>query len=346
MQPSNAIVQYDGQEFETGLEDFSAEDLRMPRLNIQHKNGTFKDSLTGEEHEVLHVVVLGLIKQRVLWQPQVEDDSSPLCKSTNFKDGFPTMDAKKANENYPWSAAGWHPNDFPQKDGRTVLPCDNCRLKEWGSHPDGKKTWCSEQHTIPLLYSAVENVSPQMMALYTTQRSSITASKGFFAAIVRAHEPAYSVTARISLRKQQRGTNEFCVPIFTVTGKTIQDDWPLYSQSYRQVRDFIGQPPRKRDDGVNAELANNTQGQYAPGFQPQQNWAQPQQQPPPQGQYVPQPAQMMPQPGLIPQQRPEPVQQIQPQQATQVQPQQVVQPTAPLPANPTARDAEPDDLPF
>lgn len=346
MQPDQQVTDLVPQnQYETGLEDFSQEDLRMPRINIDHEQGVFKDSLSGTELPAMSAVVLGLIKQRVLWPPQVSDDNSqPLCKSTDYNLGFPTINGRRPTDNFPWNAAGWNPADFqPNEDGRLTLPCNACRLKEWASHPDGKKTWCSEQHSIPLLYAPLGE-EPMAMALFTTQRSSINASKNYFAGIVRQERPAFAYYCEISLRPQQRGKNTYYVPVFTMKGPTDESQWPSYSSAYRSTRTFLHRPPMLRDENGNVvesvTAGNVIQGQVAHPAPQQQNWAQPapqqpQQwtQPPPQQNWAqPAPAQQAPMQQPVAQ----PVQQA-------PAPQQSATPFVGGPS--TARDDD-NDLPF
>src|SRR5690606_25228480 len=73
-----------------GLEDVDASDLSMPRLQIVHEDAVWEDSLSNERFESLDVILLGLIKQRVLWPSEMgEESSAPLCKSYNHTQGFP-----------------------------------------------------------------------------------------------------------------------------------------------------------------------------------------------------------------------------------------------------------------
>lgn len=290
-QPGNAVALPAG--YATGLEDFDVSDLKLPRLGIDHENGTFKDNLSNMQFETISIIPLGLIKQRVLWHPVVpegKNDSVPMCKSTDHNTGFPTVGTNDVTKDFPWAAAQWNPTDFPMnEEGRLTLPCQSCRLKDWGSFPvDGKKTWCAEQHTIALLYGP-EGAEPGMTALFTAQRSSINASKAFFASIARRQLPAFAITARVTLTAQMRGKNKYYVPAFVETGLTEQGNWAIYSESYMSVRTFITQPPRLKDDKQqqqntgNIGQTNTIQGQFSnntwvPG-QPQPQPQQPVQQP-------------------------------------------------------------------
>lgn len=273
----------------TGLEDFTAEDLKLARLVIDQKNGVFKDSLSGTEYASVDVITLGVVKQRVMWEANVEEDSSPLCKSTDYANGYPTT-WDKATKNFPWNAAGWQPDDFPKDDvGRTVLPCGSCRFKEWKSHPDGKKPWCSTQHAVPVLYAG-EGEEPYIQAIFTMQRSSLQASQAFFAGFMHKSMPAFSAKSRIKLTKLKRGQNDYYVPSLRIIEQIDQERWPELSESYREMRDFLTRPPVTRDESgavVASTIASSNVIQAQPGFDnnswvpagtpvaPQQQYAQP-----------------------------------------------------------------------
>lgn len=358
-QPGSALAvsgQWDG--YMTGLEDFTAEDLKLARLVIDQKAGTFKDTLSGAEYPAVHAITLGVVKQRVMWKAAVEEESMPLCKSTDNHNGYPTTWDKPQN-NFPWQAAGWQPSDFPKDDlGRVVLPCDSCRFKEWKSHPDGKKPWCSMQHAVPLLYSEVGG-EPFAQAVFTFQRSSLPSSQAYFAGFMQKGMPAFSSVCEITLSKQKRGQNDYYVPILRVLRPTSQVDWPKYAEDYMTMRDFLTRPPTTRDENgevVAASLASNNviQAQATnPAFS-NDTWvptAAPQQAPVVQPQApvvvspIATPVQQPVQQAYIPMQ-------VTPQQAQQMQ--QPVQPVAsfvqpvqaqviPQVAAPVAAD---DDLPF
>lgn len=273
----------------TGLEDFGVEDLKLPRLNIDHEKGGYCDSLAPEiAYPKIDVIPLGLVKQRVLW-PAIMDDSTkkkPMCRSVDNSVGFPNTTSTDPLEAFPWQATGWNPNDFPKDTaGRTQLPCSTCRLATWGSHPDGKKTWCSQQHAIVLLY-APEGSEPSMLALFTAQRSSINVSKSFFGSIHRQQLPAFAIRGQWGLTAQMRGKNKYYVPTMVASGRTDQGLWPMYQQNYLQVRGYVTRAPRSDDDdkqqanvsgqnvasqNVNAGFGNNS---WAPG-QPTQQAATP-----------------------------------------------------------------------
>lgn len=259
----------------SGLEDFTAEDLKLARLVIDQKAGVFKDSLSGTEYTSVDAIALGVIKQRVMWQGSVDDgESMPLCKSTDNATGYPTTWDKPSN-NFPWTASGWQPTDFPQDElGRTVLPCGSCRFKEWKTHPDGKKPWCSMQHAVPLLY-ADNGDDPYIQAVFTFQRSSLPASQAYFAGFMQKSLPAFSSVCRITLNKLKRGLNDYYVPQLRVLGPTDAERWPELSESYRTMRTFLTRPPVTRDENggiVAATIATDNVIQAQPSGFGQTTW--------------------------------------------------------------------------
>ena len=318
----------------TGLEDFTAEDLKLGRLVIDQKLGVFRDTLSGSEYTAIHAIPLAVVKQRVLWAPTVDDDSMPLCKSTDNEHGYPTTWDKPAN-NFPWGASGWQITDFPKDEvGRTVLPCGDCRLKEWKSHPDGKKPWCSMQHAVPMLYAGAGD-DPFMQAVFTFQRSSLPSSQAYFAGFMQKGIPTFAQVCEITLNKQRRGQNDYYVPQLRVIRPTDQSSWPEYAEQGRNMRDFLRQPPLTRDESgevVAASMAQSNVIQAQPTGFDNSTWT-------PQA-----PVQQAP---IVTSPIATPVQQV-PAQAV-VQPMQVVQPQVQqpqyVPTNipPVSND---DDLPF
>ena len=217
---------------DTGLEDFGAEDMVMPRLSIDHPNAVFVDNLTNESHEKLTVVILGLVKQRILWDEEVNEGDRPLCKSYDFREGVP-------GDNFPIKASGF---DALPTDGGT-LPCDACSLKDWGSNPRNDTPWCSEQHTFPLLMQAggdPDNYGAP--AILTVQRSAIKASKSYLTGFARSKTPVYTVVTELSLDARKKGSVNYAVPRFSKIGETDQDDWQEYARSYRSIREFLTTP--------------------------------------------------------------------------------------------------------
>lgn len=212
---------------DTGLEDFDQSDFVTPTIKINHTEAVFEDGLSGEQFDVLDGILLGLIKQRILWDPEVSDDAKPLCKSWDFLYGHPSDD-------FPWDPSGFDP------DTPTPLDCSRCPLKDWGTHPRNKTPWCSEQHTLPILrITAGGSLSP---ALLTVQRSAIKPSKAYLSGFAASGTPAYTVQTKIELQANKRGTVNYAVPRFVKGVATDPDNWPEFASSYRSMREFVRTP--------------------------------------------------------------------------------------------------------
>jgi hypothetical protein len=227
----------------TGLEDFDVTtDAVMPRLRIIGKDATFEDNLTGERHSKIKVVLLGLVKQRILWDEEVKEGDGPLCRSNNFSEGEPYL------KDFPWKASKFERDDYDKgrDGGEVMLPCANCALKEWGTNPRGGTPWCSEQHTFPLLMLDEHgNTSP---AVLTLQRSAIKASKSYVTGFARTRTPLYTAVTEISLNAMRRGSVDYAVPSFVKAGETDREDWSGFADQYRSIREFLTSKRSKADE--------------------------------------------------------------------------------------------------
>lgn len=215
-----------------GLEDFDFEsDSVMPRLKIIGKDAEFEDNLTGERYPEITVILLGLVKQRILWPEDVTSDSKPLCRSNNFTEGEPYI------RDFPWKASGF---PEPERGVESItLACNDCALKEWGSNPKGSTPWCSEQHTYPLLLQTEVGWLP---AILTLQRSGIKASKAYTTAFARSKTPLYTQVTRITLQAMKQGTVDYAVPTLIKTAPTDPAHHAEYAQQYRTIRAFLQSP--------------------------------------------------------------------------------------------------------
>lgn len=308
----------------TGLEEFGVEDMVTPRISIEHREGLFKDSLTNTTFPTLHVIILGLVKQRILWPERMTPGDKPMCRSNDHKTGFVNLSLinAPADKQFPWHKSNFDPNQQAvDAEGRLALPCDGCELKEWGSHPDGKKPFCSEMFTLPVMYdpSGTGNWVPALISFIKTQLKPLRA---YLSAFQRMGTPAFQVYTQIDLEVNTFGSNPFSVPRFTMGTQTDPNHWVEYATNSRSMAGFLRVPPRvESEQEAQPAPSANTWGQQPQQQAPADPWGQQPQQTI-QGQ-VNQPVQQ--QPVAPPQQ---PVQQPQPV-AAQAPPQQFQQPVAP-----------------
>lgn len=318
-----------------GLEDFDTRDQVMPVLKINHKDAVFEDGLSGQEFKELNVVIAGLVKQRVLWPAQMKESEGgqadpPLCRSYDFHEGHPSMPKVLENgqewERFPWDAVQ---SVFVQ--GQRPLPCAECPLKEWNTHPTREAPWCSEQHTFALLFENEEGGF--VPSLLSVQRSGLKSSRQYLSSFANAGTPLFTVRTKLTLEERKMGANPFAVPKFSRQGETDPDDHPIFSSMYRSMRDFLQTPRVQEEDTEGGEMAATTT-QAAPATTPDATQTGPQAAP-----VTTQPVQ------AEPVRQPAPVQQAAPQAPVQEAP---AQPTpAPAPAaEPAAVPQTPQPAPM
>lgn len=253
-----AVVEDALAEYGTGLEDISAEDVQIPRITINHGSGVFKDRLTGEEFAEMHGILLGMVKQRVMWHPEISENSDgrPQCKSSDAQTGYPNMDGPRLEDKFPWDEALLDPNSMPiDEHNRITIACATCPFAKWGEKKPGKTTStpprCSERHTYPIMYTTDPGQPIDRAGIFSVQRSGIKDSKTFLAGFVQSKMPLFSAYVNISLDRKKRGMVDYAIAKFKKTGAVDQKDWPDYAKEYNSIREFLRQPPRfdGDDDG-------------------------------------------------------------------------------------------------
>ncbi len=243
------IVPYDP-DMDDGLEDLDQSDMTLPRLKISHSEGVFIDGLSNEKLEEIDGIVLGLIKQRVLWDPVVDDDAKPLCKSWDNSHGFP-------QDKFPWASTPFDP-DLPNEEGFEGLPCEACPLKEWGSHPSpGTKTpWCTQQHVLPIATATpTGGVTAQLV---TFQKSGAKPTTNYLMSFKRDGRPAFTRRTKITLKTEKRGSVVYSTPEFMPGDDVPEELWGVLSANLRSIRDFLRTPFKPRDDEDKAAPAAAT----------------------------------------------------------------------------------------
>lgn len=262
---------------DVGLEDVGISDIVIPRLSINHADGTFKDNLSGMEYTEIEVVLLGMIRQRIFWAPgDMEDGDKPLCKSTDAIHGFPALNTDlHVSKRFPFEQSNFEighavprvvaPGTDPRlpdgfnSNGHPTLNCSSCIFAEWGTK-QGKSVPppCAEQFTFPLRYSA-DGGETWVTALFTIQKTGIKPAKQYMSSFVQSKTPLFTAKTRLSLKQDKRGTVKWSVPIFARGESTDRADWPEYAESYREMRKFVRAAPRAaefEEDGVPTGSAN------------------------------------------------------------------------------------------
>lgn len=259
-----------------GLEDVGQSDVIIPRLRIVHDEGVFENNLSKQRFEKMKVILLGLVKQRIMWNKTVEDGDVPQCKSPDFEHGFPNMsDEGRKETRFPWALSNYdiaaarpvvippktnqtHPEGW-SSNGHGVLPCASCRFAQWGA--DSTPPLCSEQHTYPLLYCVGEGTEHEdwLPALYTIQKTGIKPSRQYISSFAQTRTPMFTVYTEIGLNLSTRGSVKYSIPTFRRLEATPSADWTHFGDQLRGIRSFIRQAPRPVDDyaeGGSASVSN------------------------------------------------------------------------------------------
>ena len=244
-----------------GLEDMDASDLVIPRIRIVHTEGMFEDSLTGEKFPELRCILLGVVKQRIMWHATVDDGDLPMCKSPDFEHGFPLTisDKQPKDKMFPWAKSNFKPEAFPPADGingLVTLPCNSCVFQEW-DRGDWKVPPCAEQHTFPLFYTTDDGLS-WSPGLFTVQKTGIKPSRTYLSSFASAKRPTFTVETKITLGMNTRGSVTYSVPKFVKAGESDRTQWKEFQDTYRRIRALIRQAPRNAegDDDAPVESSN------------------------------------------------------------------------------------------
>lgn len=264
------------QEYGTGLEDIEDDVTAIPRVQVNHRTGTFKDALTGEEFPVMYGIALGMVRQRVLWAPSddgPEPGSKPQCKSQDGKTGYPNMGVGNEEDLFPWeNAPGLDPNTAAKDEhGRIILDCTGCPFAEWGAKGKNGKSKpppCKERHTYPIFYSTepvegyVEGAFLET-GIVSFQGSGVGPSRKYLSGFVRGKRPLYSAVTEIRLDVNRRGSVEYSVPTFTKIGEVPEGDWELFARDLPGMREYLTRAPRADDDGKDPVKAGGMSAQQA-----------------------------------------------------------------------------------
>jgi len=234
-----------------GLEDFDESDSGMPRISINHKEGMFVDSLSNEQFPDMDVVILGLVKQRVLWPAEMgEEGSGPQCRSNDNATGNPYM------KEFPWADTGFDQADIDANNPQ--LDCAACPLKEWGT--DSKPPRCTQQYVFIVMrqFAGSDEWSP---ALLTVQKSSIKGANGYISVFSRARLPMFTSHTVLSLEAFKRGNVAYAVVKFVKGTDTATDLHELFADNYRQASDFLRSARRSEEtEEVTAVIASTDDG--------------------------------------------------------------------------------------
>lgn len=245
-----------------GLEDLEESDITIPRITIDHEGGVFVDAQTGERFAEFDCIMLGLVRQRVLWPPTPgSDGEGPMCRAVNFEVGVPDP-AKWVVKHNGITAQAQSGFTFDEVQAGN-LNCQSCALKDWESHPNNSTPWCNEQFTFPIV--RILDDGTQAPALISFQRTGLKPCKSYVSGFKQARRPLYTAITRITAVHQRKGTVEYVTPSFAKVADSDPTSHPQFSKSLSEIRTFITTPWSKDEDETPAAGNNvNTAPAAAP----------------------------------------------------------------------------------
>ncbi len=229
-----------------GMEDIEASDLVMPILKMDHEALQYVSSVGGEPFTEAKVIVLGVVKQRILWPADPgQPGELPICRSYDHDTGIPNPETfikitKKLS--------GFEPERIEEG----ALPCENCNLANWGTHPKADGSWCNEQYTLPLLLVPDEDDAQPFPALLSFQRSGIKPVRGLITAFQGRKRPFYTQVVTLGFVVGTKGSKKYMIPKFTLGDSTDPALWPEYSKTLHSIRSFITTPRTRAGDDEGA----------------------------------------------------------------------------------------------
>jgi hypothetical protein len=257
---STAVAEPESREVAEGLEDVDAGDILLPIIKTVHAEGCFQDSLSNQKFNEFEGIVLGLVKNRILWPSEVGDEGElPLCRSLDFKHGRPhpvKFVTKDVSGQYPskvsklgkdriQAAIEALEEDPVGADLDVLLPCASCALQQWETMPGGKTPWCTEQYIFPVIRLTDEGgFAPGYM---TFQRASLKACRAYISVFKGINKPMYTSFTTVKAVHQKRGQVPYVTPEFTKGKSTDPELWASFSTDLHRIRTFLTTPRAPRD---------------------------------------------------------------------------------------------------
>lgn len=231
-----------------GLEDVDAGDILTPIIKIDHDDHVFVSSLDNRRFATFKSIPLGLIKQRILWpaDPGAPGDL-PLCRSYDHDSGHPDQE-RFYSITRKLSGFSVERIEAAEED---PLPCADCSLTEWDSHPKSGSSWCAEQYTIPMLVVEEDSDGDEqlMPAMMSFQRTALKPVKAFLSSFIGRKRPLFTHYTTLSL-KTLTGKGEYDVPKFDVGDETDPAKWSEFAAYFYNVRELIKTPRTRREEDV------------------------------------------------------------------------------------------------
>lgn len=241
-----------------GIDEIDASDMVAPRFQIDHNKGVWRNSQTGQEYSEFTAILLCRVKQRIMWKNKLTDEADPQCRSNNFNDGFPNDNpASKSADMFPWDRSVFDKSlevIQPARNNRVVLTCKDCNFKDWSGDD---KPPCKEQWTFAALVFLATPIAPEgewCPVLMTIQGTGIPSIRPYISQFVQRRAPLFTAQAQVSLRSEQKGGNDYFVPVFTAAGPSDSAQWGAFAEQTKTFVGFLKQDPRGYDGSTNSTV--------------------------------------------------------------------------------------------
>lgn len=269
--PGGLPANWSDEEFgDFGMEDISTDELAVPRVEIVHEEGRFRDRNTQAEFERLECIILGVVKGRIMWDREMDEGDRPRCRSNDFNNGFPQMRTDiPPDKQFPWDKSNFAPNVFPPgPDGQVRLPCNSCHFKEWDHNGFGqKKPPCNEVFHLAIMYLADPDTGSYSPAILSLKSSAVPAVRKYVTPFKAGKQPLFTASTEMTLSIQRKGGQngkKFSVPIFKRVGQSDPGSWPEYMGHFRAIRDYLQREPRPDNKTQKPVATSRAATQLAP----------------------------------------------------------------------------------
>lgn len=215
----------------------------VPKVAINHTENKleFNDvELTG--FQKLNIIMLGAIRQRIMWSPTPGTIGILECESKDFEHGTPTV-------NFPWEDSNFA---RPKTDVPQTIQCGACMFSNWTADPNAKRgsrpARCTEQVMVPMLIPVhdVERIEttaiPYKVGVMSFQKSSIRPLSDHMKRFRLRGAPAYSKQTSMVLDSNLGSGFKYSVPRLSERNPVDEMYYPLLSTILHEVKAIVTKP--------------------------------------------------------------------------------------------------------
>ena len=242
------------------LDELHDDEIPTPRIVVDGKTCQFVNSDTSERYDDLEVIILGLVRNRVMWDRNAtpRDGMTPLCRSNDAVTGRPNIsDDIPVKEQFPWKKSNFTRSELPVEPNtdQPLAPCKDCVFAEWGN--DNERPPCDERLTLPVFYK--DSFGKWATGILTFKGAGFRATTRYLGAIKARKQQSFMFRTKITLEPQRSGEVDYATPKFERLGlsdpgmverdgKKIAQNWIDSFNAFEQIKDFLRRAPRVAED--------------------------------------------------------------------------------------------------